>query len=404
MISEYFKMAYRNIKHRKLRSSLTMIGIVISIATVFVLISLSIGLNNTIKEQFELFGTDKIFIMPKGQAGAPGAGGAVELTTYDAEVIEKVSGVKEVSYVTAGTVEVKINDKTRYVYAIGVPLDKSDLWLEGGLIKVEDGNLPQETETGKAVLGYLYKSDSLFGKAVAPGDKVIINGQKFTVKGILKSQGNPSDDQQILLSLTDFKLLFPKTGDRVDQIVAKVDEGANIDEVARSMEKKLRSFRDVTEKTQDFTISTPEELLATFGIVLNILTGFLVGIGGISLLVGGIGIANTMYTSVVERTREIGVMKAVGAKNSNILYTFMVEAGLLGAIGGTVGVLVGIGAAKLVEFIVGTQLGYGILKVATPAYLIIGCIVFAFIIGAVSGTVPAWQASKIKPVDALRYE
>jgi putative ABC transport system permease protein len=138
--------------------------------------------------------------------------------------------------------------------------------------------------------------------------------------------------------------------------------------------------------------------------VLNMVQVFLIGIAAISLIVGGIGIMNTMYTSVLERTKEIGTMKAVGAKNSDILFIFLSESGLLGLIGGIMGVVLGLGISKTVEIIAVTSLNTTLLKAAVPGYLVIGCLSFAFLIGALSGTIPALTASKLKPADALRYE
>ena len=164
------------------------------------------------------------------------------------------------------------------------------------------------------------------------------------------------------------------------------------------------NFRKVTDKTKDFSILTPEELLSSFASILSIVTGFLLGVAAISLLVGAIGITNTMYTSVLERTKEIGVMKAVGAKNSDILTIFLIESGLLGLTGGVIGVLLGMGIGKVIEYIAVHQLQTNLLQVVFPVYLIAGCLIFAFLIGAISGTLPAYRASKIRPVVALRYE
>jgi len=163
-------------------------------------------------------------------------------------------------------------------------------------------------------------------------------------------------------------------------------------------------FRDVTEKTKDFTILTPEEFLGTFQTILNVLTGFLFGIAAISLLVGGIGIMNTMYTSVLERTQEIGTMKAVGARNRNIYSIFIIESGLIGLIGGIFGVILGISVSKGISLIASQALGTNLFQAATPWYLIAGCLIFAFGIGAFAGSIPSWQASRLSPVEALRYE
>ena len=144
--------------------------------------------------------------------------------------------------------------------------------------------------------------------------------------------------------------------------------------------------------------------MATIGTVLNILTAFLVGIGAISLLVGGIVIANTMYTSVLERRKEIGTMKAVGARNSDILLVFVIEAGILGLLGGFLGLIVGIIVAKTIEYIAAVYIGSNMLRASLNPLLIIGSLAFAFLIGVVSGLAPSYQASKLKPVDTLRYE
>ncbi len=186
--------------------------------------------------------------------------------------------------------------------------------------------------------------------------------------------------------------------------MVQIEEGEDILQIADRVERRLRSSREVTEKTQDFTILTPEQLLESFGTILNIITSFLGGIAAISLVVGGIGIANTMYTSVLERRKEIGVMKAIGAKNSDITSIFLIESGVLGLIGGLIGVILGILAGKIIEFIAINQLGTNLLTIATPTWLIVTCLAFAFLAGAISGTLPAIQASKIKPTEALRYE
>jgi len=401
MIKDYSKLAWRNLRKRKLRSWLTIVGIVISIIIIFTLISLSLGLREAIDEQFQLLGSDKLFIMPKGMSGV--SSGAVQFTTQDVDVIEKVQGVKDLSYATIGNGQIEFHEQKRYFIIIGLPLDKFDLYINSANLKMDEGNYLQEGDIGEVMVGYDYKYNSVFDKPVETGDKIILNGKEFKVSGIVGKIGNPSDDKNIYMSMDDFKVLF-NSGDRVDQIIVQVDDEEKIQEISERINKKLMNFRNVEEKTKDFYISTPEELLASFDIILNIITAFLVGVAMISLLVGGIGIANTMYTSVLERTKEIGVMKSIGAKNKDILYIFIIESGLLGLIGGIIGVLLGAGISKAVEFIAVNYLGTTLLKAAIPSYLVLGCLGFAFAIGAISGTIPAFKASKLKPVDALRYE
>jgi len=406
MITDFFNFAVKNLRRKKLRSSLTILGIVISIAIIFILIGLSLGLDNAVKEQFRMLGTDKFFIMPKGQAGAPGSGGAVELTTKDVNVIEKVSGVKIVSYIVAGNAKIEFDKQVRYYIVAGIPLDKADVFkvlFESSDIKAEQGRIFEKGDKGVVMLGSNYNHGNLFEKPVNAGSKIKINDKEFKVLAIISPIGNPSDDQNVYMSLSDFQELF-NSGDRVDEIIVQIQEGQSIEDVASRVEIKLRKFRNVNEKTQDFSISTPEELLASFGTILNIITAFLVGVAAISLVVGAVGIMNTMYTSVLERTKEIGTMKAVGAKNSDILIIFLIESGLLGLIGGLIGILLGYGVGKLIEYIAVVYVKTNLLQVYFPIYITISILAFSFLIGAFSGILPAYQASRLKPAEALRYE
>jgi len=405
MIQDYSRLALKNLRKRKLRSWLTILGIVISVAIIFVLISLSVGLRGAIDEQFKMLGSDKFFIMAKGQLGAPGTGGAVQITTEDVDVIKKVRGIKAVSYAVAGNAKVEFDKETRYLMVAGIPLDKDtkQVYVESLGLKMDEGRFIDWGDSGEVMIGSDYKYRNVFGHSITTGDSIIINDKSFRVVGVMATVGNPSDDKNIIMPIEDFKVLF-NSGERVDQIIAQASSGENISDVADRTKNRLMKFRDVNEKTIDFSITTPQELLASFDIILNIITAFLVGVAAISLLVGSIGIANTMYTSVLERTREIGTMKAIGAKNQDILIIFLIESGFIGLVGAVIGLGLGYGAAKTVELIAINSLGTNLLQAAAPLWLVFGCLAFGFIIGAASGVLPAYQAAKVKPVDALRYE
>jgi len=403
MISDYFKLSYKNLKKRKLRSWLTILGIFISVATIVILLSLSLGLEQAVEEQFRLIGTDKFFIQPKGQAGAPGAGGAVTLTKEDIEFIEKVRGVKQVSYFIGENAKIEFAGETRYYIVSALPENAFELFEEISGFEVDRGKDLKFARRGDVAVGSLYYDGNLFKRPIEPGSKIKINDKEVRVIAIMNPIGNPQDDQNVYMFLDTYEEIFGET-DRADYIYVQIEPREDIQKVAERTERGLMKFRDVNEKTRDFDILTPEELLESFDIILDILTGFLVGIGAISLLVGGIGIANTMYTSVLERNKEIGTMKATGARNKDILSIFVIESGLLGLIGGFIGVVVGIGVAKIIEIIATQAIGSDILRAAFPWYLIFGSLLFGFIIGSVSGFLPAKQASKLKPVDALRYE
>ena len=400
MIKDYFKLAIKNVSKRKLRSSLTLLGIIISIAIIFIIVSLSLGLQGAIQEQFKQLGTDKFFIQPLGQL-MPGSTTARTLTTGDVDTVEKVNGIDRVSYFVSANAKIESDKQLKYFSVYGLPKDGMNLYLEAGSLEFDEGQ--EANSRGEIMIGSDYKKSKLFDKPLRVGSKILINEQEFKVSGIFTPVGNSQDDRNIIMFIDDFKELF-NSGNRVDYIIVQVKEGEDVRVAADNVDRKLRAYRDVTEKTRDFTILTPEELLKSFQNILNIITYFLVGVAAISLLVGAVGIANTMYTSVLERTREIGIMKAIGARNNDILLIFLIESGLIGAIGGILGVLIGVGISKSVEYIAINQIGTNLLRAAIPSYLIIGCILFSFIIGAVSGVFPARHASRIKTVDALRYE
>jgi putative ABC transport system permease protein len=405
MITEAFNLAYKTLMHKKIRSFLTVVGIFIAIFTVFVLLSMSLGLNEGIQEQFRQLGTDKFFIQPKGSYSGADQTSNIKLTTKDIDTLEKISEIKKVAYYTIGNVQIKFKEETRYYITIAIPfkpVNGWDIFSEVYDIKAEDGRLLKDGDRGKVLLGYGYKHGNFMGKPVNVNDKIELNGVSFDVAGILETVGNSQDDRQIYMTIDDFKELF-NSGDRLDFIIVQVKEGENMTQVADKAERVLRKERGVTEKTQDFTVSTPEQLLESFGIVLNILMAFLIGIGSVSIIVGGIGIANTMFTSVLERRKEIGTMKAIGAKNEDILTIFIVESGILGLIGGFLGLVFGIIVAKAIEYYAQQSVG-SIIRASMSPYLIIGCLLFGFVIGTISGFFPSRQAAALKPADALRYE
>src|SRR3989338_2795153 len=173
--------------------------------------------------------------------------------------------------------------------------------------------------------------------------------------------------------------------------------------LASRLEEKLRKEKGQKEGEEDFFVQTYEQLIETFGTILLVLNSILVIIAGISVVVAAVNIMNTMYTAVLERTKEIGIMKSIGARNSYILLIFFIESGFFCLIGGSIGILLGFGLAKLGGIAIAAA-GYSFLQPYFPWWLIVGCLVFSFLVGAGSGFFPARAASRLKPVDALRYE
>jgi putative ABC transport system permease protein len=403
MLNDHFNIAWRNLKTRKLRAWLTMIGIIISVATIFTLVALSIGLQGAVEDQFEALGGDKFFIQPEGQLGPPQAGASVTMTKDDVDVIKKVNGIKDITYFTAGNAKVEYGDEERFFPVYGIPEDGIDLYFESGSFEIEFGRSFSGDGNRELIIGNHYKTRNIFKRPIDPGDTFLVNGEEFKVRGIMSIIGNPEDDRSLITTAKDMEEVFG-IGDRVDFIMVQIEEGEDMNEVVSRVERRLDRFRDVDHKTRDYTILTPEEILEIFGTILIVITAFLGGVAAISLLVGAIGITNTMYTSVIERTKQIGIMKALGAKNSDVLKIFLIESGLLGLVGGIIGVLIGIGISETIEYIAFVSLGTTLLQTTYPLWLILGCLAFAFFTGAIAGSLPAYNASRTNVVDAIRYE
>ncbi len=405
-MKEYFLLAFNNLKRRKLRSWLTVLGIFIGIAAVVSLVSLGQGLQGYINEQFEMLGKDKIIIQPKGTFGPPGSGTSVsaKLTNDDEEVIKDVKGVGNVASFISKTAKIEYDEEVVFKFVSGIPQDVGkDLIEETQSLKIGRGRSLRKGEDNKIVVGSYYPERKVFSEEVGLRDELIVEGKEFRIVGIFEPIGNPADDSGIIMTLDAIEELYSTDGE-LSMIIAKAGEGEDINDLKEEIEKELRKFKDEEEDQETFQIQTAEQLLESFSSIFAVVQAVVIGIAAISLLVGGIGIMNTMYTSVLERTKEIGTMKAVGAKNSDVLLIFLFESGLLGLVGGVIGIGLGMGIAKGVEYIAATQLGTSFLKAYFGLSLIIGALLFSFIVGSLSGILPAIQASKLKPADALRYE
>jgi len=407
MIKDYAKLALRSIVTRKLRSWLTVIGIFIGIATVVALIAVGQGMENAITEQFEELGTDKIVITAGGDAAgsAFAVGLASNPITYDdLDVVQSVRGVDVAAGMISRLASVEYDGESKTTWVSGFPTDETAKVVEDiQAFEILEGRNIEDGDSYSAVVGYNLYMDDFFEKPVETRDKVYIEGVKFKVVGIVDKIGNAQDDTQIIIPIDTAKDLFD-AGDEVYGIMVKIDDGEEPSVVAERIEEELRDFRDEDEGAESFQVQTFEQILEQVGVVLNIISAVLIGIAAISLLVGGVGIMNTMYTAVLERTKEIGIMKSIGGRNSDIMMIFLLESGMYGLVGGGVGVIVGAGMSLIVAKIAGAALGIDYFQADITLWLVLGALAFSFVVGVLSGVLPAKQASKMQPVDALRYE
>ncbi len=404
MKKDYFILAFGNLKHRGLRSWLTILGVFIGIAAVVALITMGNGLREAITGQFSTLSTDKLIIQnAETGMGPPGSTAIKKLNEHDIKVIKQVNDVDEAIPRLLRIIKIEFNKNIVFEYLMSIPNDvkQADIFYNSANLKTENGRLLKSEDSGKVLIGANIAKGENFEKEINVGNKIIIQGKSFEVVGILKTASSFEINEVIFMNERDIKDLL-NIKDEYDMIVVQISDSKNAETIAEKIKESLRKDRKEKIGEEDFSVQTPLQAISSVNTILNIINLIVAGIAAISLLIGGVGIANTMYTSVLERTKEIGTMKAVGAKNKEILYIFVIESGLLGLIGGIIGACLGIGLAFSISTIANSMIGTEIFSVQLSCPLIFSSIVFAFSIGLISGLMPAIQASKLKPVEALR--
>ncbi|MFW6233502.1 MAG: ABC transporter permease [Nanoarchaeota archaeon] len=405
MIDDYFGLAFKNLKHRGIRSWLTLLGIFIGVAAVVSLVMLGNGLKAGINSQFGVSSTEVITVQAGGlnSYGPPGSGVENKLTKDDADAIEKLSTIDVAIGRNIETFKIEFNDKTEFTPGFGLAEGEKKKWdyeMQG--LSIEKGKLLNDNDNKTVLLGnnYMYKDKSGFDKEIETRDRLIINNKSFRVIGILEKKGSFLLDNIIIINNNDLENLV-NNNDSVDIISVKVKNKDLMDKAKTDIEKLMRDRRDVKKGEEDFEVSTPESSLESVNSILNAIQIFIIIIASISILVGSIGIINTMTTSVLERKKEIGIMKAIGATNNQIFFQFLIESGLMGLIGSLIGVIFGI----LIGYIGTLSINNFIGAETKPVFdfvFFISVLIGGFIIGSLSGIFPALNASKQNPVEVLR--
>jgi len=399
----YFILAYRNLKKKGIRSYLTLLGICIGILAVVSLITLGNGLKMAVSSQFGVSATELISVQAsEGAYGPPGTDTINPITTNDLKEIEKLSSVKAAVGRVMVTGSLEFNDKVVFGYATNIPGGDDRKILYNQLeAKAVVGRLLKEGESGKVFLGYNFYADKVgLGKPILPGNTVKIQGRNFEVVGILEKKGSFIFDNLVYMNENDLQDLFGY-GEELNIIAVLPTDKENLEKTKEDIEKLLRRLRDVDVDSEDFTVSTPEASLKQVNSILNAIQIFVIIIASISIFIGAIGIINTMSTSVLERKKEIGIMKAIGATNHQIFMQFFVESGFLGLIGGGIGVLLGVilgyfGIIGINNFIDSDM------QPKISFFLIFFALLGSFMIGAAAGILPAMKAARQNPVEALR--
>lgn len=402
MYWEYFKIAIKNLKVRPLRSWLTILGIVIGIFLVTTLMSLSEGLKSSIMGELQAMGGDLIIVMP-GEDMFSGLMGGNDLTNADLNGIERTVGVETVISMPWGSEIVRYKNEAKTVLITGISFDKTMTLLKEDMgWETVEGDFPR-TGRREILLGNLVAKSILPGIRV--GDEVTIKGKRFYVSGYLRSLGNNQNDSMIMMDLEDYRTVTGKR-EGAPMAMAKVAPGFDVAEVVKNIEDSLEETRKrrVGEETPSFSVISSDTVSDMVSSIMGILQVAIFAFASIAIIVGGIGVTNTMFTSVNERTKEIGILKAVGAKRSDIVAIFLFESGIIGLIGGVLGVTLGVVASKGTEFVLAQLEQMFYLEAHISISLILFGIAFSFFVGCISGYFPAKKAAMLEPVDALRYE
>jgi putative ABC transport system permease protein len=393
MIIDHLHFAIDSISHRKLRSWLTIIGIIIGVGAIIALITISNGLQNAITEQFSQMGSERIYVVPKGFTGSATEG----LTKKDVDIVKSISEVDWVNPMIFTSDEVTYSRQAKFVQqVVAFPAeDVAKKYADTG-IKTDEGRVFANGEKGIVMIGYAF-AHTLYDKKVSINSKIEIKGEKFRVVGVLGEVGNADDDNMVVLTEEDARRIYEKPT-QVDMLEVKIKKGVDMAVAEDNIKTALKRARG----DENFEVMTPQQILEQIGSLLGIVQVILGGIAGISLVVGAVGISNSMYTNVLERTKEIGIMKSIGAQNKDVMMVFLVEAGLIGLFGGIAGAVLGSITAIATGIIAKSQ-GFGLLKIIIDWKIIIFAILFAIVIGMAAGVFPARQAARLKPADSLRY-
>lgn len=393
----------RNLMHQKVRTWLTIVGIVVGVAAVIVLVGLADGLRSSVSDQLSAFGPKTIIISPVSLEGGVG-GGTVNLRPTlgklferDAEKIERIEGVHLATKVIMTNLDMKFRDQRITTSLMGV---EPEGYTETTSIKIGEGRFLQPGDRRVAVIGHSLAKDTFGDEEIRTNSMIELGGQKYRVVGVLEKSGTSfgPGDSSVFVSYEDGREL---AGDalaerEINGIRVIVDEGFDTEEVAGRIEFVLASQHKVPLDDKDFTLITPKFIEDQVNSILGTLTLFLGAVSGIALVVGGVGISNTMFVSVMERTKEIGVLKSVGAQNWQIERLFLVEAAMIGLVGGVIGVIFGI---IVVLFLSIFDIN------ATPSIpTVLISFIIAMSVGMLGGYIPARNAAKIPAVEAMRND
>ncbi len=409
---ESIRIAIRSLAANKLRSALTMLGIIIGVAAVIALMGVGRGASAAIDQQINSMGTNLLFVSPGSlnQSGVRTAQGTAQTLTYedalaldDPERLPAVAAVAPQVEAMGQVVYMGNNVNTRILGVTAAYSPVRNYTVQDGEF-ITDAHV--QAKSSVVVLG-ANVAGTLFPDASPVGQTVRINNITFRVIGVLTAKGGSgmgNQDDQVIVPITTAMARLSRSrmgaGNVISQISVQVVDAQQMDAAVEQISAVLRERHNVRYE-DDFTIRSQQDMLESATAITDVLTLFLGGVAGISLLVGGIGIMNIMLVSVTERTREIGIRKAIGATRRNVLAQFLTEATILSVLGGLIGVVAGAGIARLIS---GLSVGTMTLQPVIAPDSIVLATAFSLAVGLFFGIYPAFRAASLNPIEALRYE
>jgi len=397
--NKLFKLTIKNIFRRKLRSILTILSVIIGIASVIALVLLSDGLLNTVNEQFDKMGGRVILVLAGNFQGNPFESGRLSkenmLNIKDSENIEKIPSVENVFAMNFLNAQITYRNQDEFAYLATLPVEKMDDAFDFFDVSVSEGKTFNGKEGNNAVIGD-YIAKKMFDREIKTGNKIKINDMDFRVLGILESIGNEADDSTIYITRKAGDDLL-NYEDSVNYIMVKTKADTDNKDTVKRIERLLAKTRD----EENFMIISADDFLELITRLLTLIKVILATIASISVVVGSLGVINSVYTSVLERTREIGVLKSIGAKINDITFIFVLESLLLSLAGGVIGFGLGVGIAKGVSLYAASA-GFDMFTISITVEIVLLAFILSVIVGIVAGLFPARSAAKLNPVNALR--
>jgi putative ABC transport system permease protein len=434
--ADILKLSLNGLTHRGLRSWLTILGIIVGVAAVIAMLSIGAGMSQTMESQMSNFGADVLTVsvgrtfaigpnsgfegrFQPGDAGGPPVmqtqtsqtttTETSTLTDTDILAISTADGVESVTGIISDRATVQYLAQTVTVTVEGV---EPTAWNTMTTSKLAAGRFLESGETTSVLIGNGI-ANGMFEYNLSVDSQIRVGSKTFTIVGILAESGTGSfggDDRTVFMTIQAAREILTDIGsNEYSSIQVKVTDTNAVDQIIENVKNVLYASRMVTSDTSDFTVTSPTSMLETIQSTMATLTFFLTGIAAISLLVGAIGIANTMFMSVMERTRLIGILKSIGTRNSEIMKMFLAESGIIGLMGGLLGIFLGFIVVGIISGIGFNIMGMGRMATSTSVaivtpQLILFALAFSTIIGIVSGLIPARKAASLQVVEAMRSE